>query len=87
MGNITLGFGKENDGIVQDVDVYMWLTHALQVRQREKFKKFKLECHSWILCKTLLLSDICRGQVKEEDVEAVGRTTTNCHRPLTNEPS
>ena len=34
-----------------------------------------------------LLSDICRWLVKEEDVEAVGKATTNHHRPLINEPS
>ena len=36
---------------------------------------------------TELLSDICRWLVEEEDAEVVGEATTNCHQPLTNEPS
>ena len=43
--------------------------------------------HAWILCKTLFLSDLCRWLVEEEDVEAVGRVTTNYHRPFTNKLS
>ena len=39
--------------------------------------------HSWILCKTLLLSDSCRWLVEEEDAKAVGRVIINYHRPLT----
>ena len=49
--------------------------------------KFKLEYHSWIPCNTLLLSDICRWLVEEEDVKVVGGATTHDHRPLTNKPS
>ena len=40
-----------------------------------------------ILCKTKLLSDMCRWLVEEEDTEAVGGIKTNHHRPLTKEPS
>ena len=40
--------------------------------------------HSWMLCKTLFLFDLCRWLVEEEDIEAVGRVITNYHRPLTN---
>ena len=36
---------------------------------------------------TELLSNICRWLVEEEDAKEVGRTTTNRHQPLTNEPS
>ena len=36
---------------------------------------------------TEFLYDVCRWLVGEEDVEAVGRATTNHHRPMTNEPS
>ena len=36
---------------------------------------------------TELLSDTCRWLIEEEDAEAVDETTTNHHRPLTNEPS
>ena len=36
---------------------------------------------------TELLSDICKWLAEKEDVEAVGRATTNRHRPLTNEPA
>ena len=36
---------------------------------------------------TELLYDIRRWLVKDEDAEKVGGATTNCHRPLTNEPS
>ena len=34
--------------------------------------KFKLEYHSWIPCNTLLLSNICKWLVEEEDTEAGG---------------
>ena len=52
-----------------------------------EISKFKLEYHSWIPCNTLLLSNICRWLVEEEDVEAMGRATTHDHRPLTNKLS
>ena len=43
--------------------------------------------HPWMLCETLLLPDLCRWLVKEEDVEMVGREIINYHRPLTNKLS
>ena len=43
--------------------------------------------HSWMLCKTLLLSDLCIWLVEEEDAEVVGRVITNYHRPLNNKLS
>ena len=43
--------------------------------------------HSWMLCKTLFLSDSCRWMVEEEDAETVGRVIINYHRPLTNKLS
>ena len=46
---------------------------------RREISKFKLEYRSWIPCNTLLLSDICRWLVEEEDTEVVGRATTNDH--------
>ena len=36
---------------------------------------------------TELLFDICRWLIEEEDAKAVGETTTNHYRPLSNEPS
>ena len=52
-----------------------------------EISKFKLEYHSWIPCNTLLLSDICRWLVEEEDAEAVGEATTHDHMRLTNKLS
>ena len=49
-----------------------------------EISKFKLEYHSWIPCNTLLLFDIFRWLVDEEDAEAVGGATTHYHQPLTN---
>ena len=43
--------------------------------------------YSWMLCKTLLLSNLCRWLVEEEDVEAVGKVIINYHQPLTNKLS
>ena len=55
---------------------------------RRKISKFILDPYFLgILCKTKLLSDICRWKVKEEDAEAMGGITTNHHQPLTNKPS
>ena len=53
-----------------------------------EISKFILDPYFFgILCKTKFLFDIGRWLVKEEDVEAVGGTTTNHHRPLTKRPS
>ena len=53
-----------------------------------EISKFILDPYFFgILCKTKLLSDICRWLVEEEDADEVGGTTTNHHWPLTNEPS
>ena len=70
------------NGMVRDIEVYWWLAHALLGRQWEKSKKKKL-----ILCKTLLLSDIYRWLLEEEDAKTIGGATTHYHRPLTNKPS
>ena len=43
--------------------------------------------HCWMLYKTLLLSDLCRWLVEEEDAEAVDRVITNYHRSMTNKLS
>ena len=43
--------------------------------------------HSWMLCKTLLLSYSCRWKVEEEEAETVGRVIINYHRPLINKLS
>ena len=41
--------------------------------------------HSWMLCEALLLSDLCRWLVEEEDAEVVGRVISMvlCPRPYT----
>ena len=75
------------NGMVRDIKVYLWLAHALLVRQGEKSQSLNLIPIFFILCKTLLLSDICRWIVKEENTEAMGGATTHYHRPLTNKPS